>query len=247
MKLSQLLTQGRVTVSCELFPPKTGAALAKVEDVLRDTAALAPDFISVTYGAGGSTSKRTLELAARLHVTRQAVSNWERNRNLPELEILLSAAELLGVGVDELLYGPRPAEGVAAPANRRRRTVTAGALWAAWAALWLAYQLWALPALEAMYDKYDYSAAGWLLLWPALNLLLGMAVCALVSIWRELRPRRLALRRALFWAGAGCAALLLLGVLLLPVHGALVALHESAIPYLLCGGLIFCGWGRKAG
>ena len=66
MKLSQLLTRGRVTVSCELFPPKTGAALAKVEDVLRDTAALAPDFISVTYGAGGSTSKRTLELAARL-------------------------------------------------------------------------------------------------------------------------------------------------------------------------------------
>ena len=58
------------------------------------------------------------ELAARLHVTRQAVSNWERNRNLPELEILLSAAELLGVGVDELLYGPRPAEGAAAPANR---------------------------------------------------------------------------------------------------------------------------------
>ena len=44
------------------------------------------------------------ELAARLHVTRQAVSNWERNRNQPELEILLSAAELLGVGVDELLY-----------------------------------------------------------------------------------------------------------------------------------------------
>lgn len=169
------------------------------------------------------------ELAARLHVTRQAVSNWERNRNLPELEILLSAAELLGVGVDELLYGPRPAEGAAAPANRRRRTVTAGALWAVWAALWLAYQLWALPALEAMYDKYDYSAAGWLLLWPALNLLLGMAVCALVSIWRELRPRRLALRRALFWAGAGCAALLLLGVLLLPVHGALVEIGRAHV------------------
>lgn len=180
------------------------------------------------------------ELAARLHVTRQAVSNWERNRNLPELEILLSAAELLGVGVDELLYGPRPAVTV-----RLRRF--AGALWAVWAALWLAYQLWALPALEAMYDKYDYSAAGWLLLCPALNLLLGMAVCALVSIWRELRPRRLAFRRALFWAGVGCAALLLLGVLLLPVHGVLVALHESAIPYLLCGGLLFCGWGRKAG
>ena len=112
----------------------------------------------------------------------------------------------------------------------------------------LAYQLWALPALEAMYDKYDYSAAGWLPLWPPLNLLLGMAVCALVSIWRELRPRRLALRRALFWAGRRAAALLLLGVLLLPVHRGAVALRrESAIPYLLCGGRIFCGWGRKAG
>ena len=66
MKISDILTKGRVTVSCELFPPKTGAALARVEDVLRDTAALGPDFISVTYGAGGSTSKRTLELAARL-------------------------------------------------------------------------------------------------------------------------------------------------------------------------------------
>ena len=32
-----------------------------------------------------------------------------------------------------------------------------------------------------------------------------------------------------------------------PVQAGLVALHESAIPYLLCGGLIFCGWGRKAG
>ena len=66
MKLSKLLAEQRPTVSCELFPPKTGAALARVEEVLRDTAALGPDFISVTYGAGGSTSKRTLELAARL-------------------------------------------------------------------------------------------------------------------------------------------------------------------------------------
>ena len=146
------------------------------------------------------------ELAARLHVTRQAVSNWERNRNLPELEILLSAAELLGVGVDELLYGPRPAEGAAAPANRRRRTVTAGALWAVWAALWLAYQLWALPALEAMYDKYDYSAAGWLLLWPALNLLLGMAVCA-PGGWHSGVPcsgRGRAARPCFFWACCCC-------------------------------------------
>ncbi|MCI2105782.1 MAG: methylenetetrahydrofolate reductase [Intestinimonas sp.] len=66
MKISQILAEDRITVSCELFPPKAGAALAGVEDVLRDTAALHPDFISVTYGAGGSTSKRTLDLTKRL-------------------------------------------------------------------------------------------------------------------------------------------------------------------------------------
>ena len=44
------------------------------------------------------------EVAEQLNVTRQAVSNWERNQNLPELEVLLSAAEILGVSVDELLY-----------------------------------------------------------------------------------------------------------------------------------------------
>lgn len=66
MKISHLLNQGRPTVSCELFPPKTGAALSQMESVLRDTAALSPDFISVTYGAGGSTSRRTLEIASRV-------------------------------------------------------------------------------------------------------------------------------------------------------------------------------------
>lgn len=66
MKLSEILSEDRVTVSCELFPPKAGSTLDQVETILRDTAALNPDFISVTYGAGGSTSKRTLEIAARV-------------------------------------------------------------------------------------------------------------------------------------------------------------------------------------
>lgn len=66
MKLSELLAGGRVTVSCELFPPKAGTTLEQAETLLKDTAALGPDFVSVTYGAGGSTSKRTLEIATRL-------------------------------------------------------------------------------------------------------------------------------------------------------------------------------------
>jgi len=66
VKLTQILNNDAITVSCELFPPKAGAELERVESILAATAQLKPDFISVTYGAGGSTSKRTLELVTRL-------------------------------------------------------------------------------------------------------------------------------------------------------------------------------------
>ena len=68
MKLSQLLQTKQVTVSCELFPPKPGSSM-DLDAILRDTAALSPDFISVTYGAGGSTSKHTLSIARTLQDT----------------------------------------------------------------------------------------------------------------------------------------------------------------------------------
>lgn len=66
MKISELLKEDKVTLSCEIFPPKTGAALEKIDAVVRDIAALHPAFISVTYGAGGSTSKRTAEISNKI-------------------------------------------------------------------------------------------------------------------------------------------------------------------------------------
>jgi len=72
MYIRDLLNQGRVTVSCELFPPKLEEDIARTEEVVRRTAALKPDFISVTYGASGGTSKYTLrmvEYAESLGVT----------------------------------------------------------------------------------------------------------------------------------------------------------------------------------
>ena len=64
MRIDELLNSGKTTVSCEMFPPKIGTDLKQVESVIRGIAALSPDFMSVTYGAGGSTSKRTVEIAA---------------------------------------------------------------------------------------------------------------------------------------------------------------------------------------
>ena len=43
------------------------------------------------------------ELGSKLHVTRQAVSNWETGKNQPDIEILKSLAETLEVDVSELL------------------------------------------------------------------------------------------------------------------------------------------------
>lgn len=63
MKIIDLLRRDRVTVSCELFPPKHGSELEKAKTVVRDTATLNPSFISVTYGAGGGTSSHTVDLA----------------------------------------------------------------------------------------------------------------------------------------------------------------------------------------
>jgi len=66
MKISDILGTGKVTVSCELFPPKHGSGLAGAKSMVRQTAALRPSFISITYGAGGGTSGNTVSLADEL-------------------------------------------------------------------------------------------------------------------------------------------------------------------------------------
>lgn len=66
MKISDKLHDGKVHISFEVFPPKTDAG---VESVWRTTGALSmmdPAFISVTYGAGGGTSKNTVKLASHI-------------------------------------------------------------------------------------------------------------------------------------------------------------------------------------
>jgi methylenetetrahydrofolate reductase (NADPH) len=63
MKISDILRSDRVSVSCELFPPKHGSGLAGAKSVVRKVAELKPSFISITYGAGGGTSEYTVSLA----------------------------------------------------------------------------------------------------------------------------------------------------------------------------------------
>lgn len=64
MKIAEILKQNQPTLSFEVFPPKTSDAFEAVEKATNAIADLKPDFMSVTYGAGGSTQRYTTEIAA---------------------------------------------------------------------------------------------------------------------------------------------------------------------------------------
>lgn len=56
-----MISQRKLTVSCEFFPPRTDAGFIKLREVREQLKALNPEFFSVTFGAGGSTQARTVE------------------------------------------------------------------------------------------------------------------------------------------------------------------------------------------
>ena len=69
MKITQILCSGKPSISFEVFPPKTDDTFESVRDAARHIAALSPAFMSVTYGAGGGTSKYTVDIARDLEAT----------------------------------------------------------------------------------------------------------------------------------------------------------------------------------
>ena len=75
MKLSQIFANEKLTMSFEVFPPKTDTAFENVKKATEEIANLKPSFVSVTYGAGGGTSKYTLEIA----------KNIEKSTGVPSL------------------------------------------------------------------------------------------------------------------------------------------------------------------
>lgn len=66
MKICDILSANQPTLSFEVFPPKKADDFEKIEAATNAIAELKPDFMSVTYGAGGSTSKFTAEIASNI-------------------------------------------------------------------------------------------------------------------------------------------------------------------------------------
>jgi len=67
MKLTDTLHSGKFSLSFEVFPPKTDTLFASVKNATEEIARLRPAFMSVTYGAGGGTSKYTLDIAKNIN------------------------------------------------------------------------------------------------------------------------------------------------------------------------------------
>lgn len=63
MRIAEILAHGEIHLSCEVFPPKRFEGIGQAQTVAREIASLGPAFMSVTYGAAGTTPGHTLAVA----------------------------------------------------------------------------------------------------------------------------------------------------------------------------------------
>lgn len=113
MKLRDIIGKDKVTLSFEVFPPKTQTNYESVFDAAMGVAALKPDFMSVTYGAGGSTRENTVKFADAIqskydvttiaHLTCVGATKADIRKTVEEMKV---------AGIENILAlrGDRPAE-----------------------------------------------------------------------------------------------------------------------------------------
>jgi methylenetetrahydrofolate reductase (NADPH) len=98
MRIDSLFTSGKPTISFEFFPPKTEAGFASLYQTIDDLHPLHPSYVSVTYGAGGSTRRGTVDLVRR-------IQNDLKIRAMAHLTCVDHTAEQIGGILDELWNG----------------------------------------------------------------------------------------------------------------------------------------------
>ncbi|MBQ6430414.1 MAG: methylenetetrahydrofolate reductase [Oscillospiraceae bacterium] len=95
MKIIDILNQNRFSLSFEVFPPKNETAFVSVRSAVEEIAKLKPAFMSVTYGAGGGTSKYTLDIA-------KDIKNRYGVPTLAHLTCVSSTRETIGQKIKEM-------------------------------------------------------------------------------------------------------------------------------------------------
>jgi len=119
--IAQLLAaDGRPTMSFEFFPPKDDAGAQTLLDAIDALEPLAPDFVSVTYGATGSSRERTIEATRLIHPRTSAITVGHLtcvSQSIADLSAAIDAYAEAGVGHILAVRGDPPG-GPTAPWQR---------------------------------------------------------------------------------------------------------------------------------
>ena len=185
------------------------------------------------------------ELAERIIVTRQTISNWERGVSMPDVEILVRVAVALEVKPADLIYGQQPATTFmkTRPARIRRAAVL-GMLWL----MALGLMVFLLPELYR--NKLDMNLypywIGYCTIWPAVY---GLGVALyfyILAVWNDFRIKSRCLHISLLTVGF--SMILLYPILLLCTSWTAfhVWIWENPFIFVIPGVLLFCGFNRKS-
>ena len=175
------------------------------------------------------------ELAASLHVTRQTVSNWENEKNQPDIDTLTELAEIFGTDVNELIYGSKKTE----YAPYQRRFVRAAAICAALVLLLLLARGILLPRFmhytNSTYTHHlDYLFVS-LLTDALLYWVLGYGLLSVFSLWFSCAVRR---SKGLLL----CALLALVPLVVMTLEYLLLTLALEKIPMLVFDSCLIHPW-----
>jgi methylenetetrahydrofolate reductase (NADPH) len=95
MRIDEIIGRGKPTISFEFFPPKNEAGFAQLYQTVGELHPLKPSYVSVTYGAGGSTRQKTVELVER-------IQNDQKIRSMAHLTCVGHTADEIGGILDDL-------------------------------------------------------------------------------------------------------------------------------------------------
>lgn len=198
------------------------------------------------------------DLAQQLHVTRQAVSNWENGKTAVGIEYLVKLSEIYGVSVDEILHGERAAEPEEHP-RKQRKYMICFVICTVILMICMLLNITVKPKLmQLYYGEFVYRPYYWYRhIVPAIMATAaGVLLPSMISMFRDIRLwgkwKRLALVLAFCWpVPITLGALQYLGWLPIPVGGVLEIIGDIwwnlkfyRELFFLTGGFFFLGLNR---
>lgn len=176
------------------------------------------------------------ELAEKLYVTRQTVSNYETGKSRPDIEILVSLADILGVEINELLYG-----GERSPEKKRELRVFF-TVFAILLVVWIALLI-VMPYIKNI-AATRYLTSGMFLIRtfvvPALCFTLGWLVISACGIFLGAKPLQFSMKKRV--RTTAFILLIVFLILLLPMLISLIGLAIEEIKILLTDGPHSLSW-----